>query len=532
MAAGYTGVELRSIHINPNTDAETVEAVKAYCAEHKLDIVSLSCFTGNYGLFDDAQCQDAFEVLKGFVQLACTLNCNFVRVWAAWEESKTASEEVRARAALWMQKSADYAAEYNKSLVMEMHHGTLCDTADSCAELIARIDRKNVGLILDAVNLYQVPVADVPALVRQLGSSIFHVHVKDIIQMPTSDYPYGFEYNYYAKHIGRFTPVVAPSGNRTEYYCHRRINQGGVDWMSILNALKDIGYDGYLSVESVCETNKLMPQGRKLAFACYKDLVGLLQDVNYDKNWHVVSPTVKGMHKVVDPAFRDCEVSHILRLNLDAGDVYELNSEDKEMNAVMVAGSASLELEGQVYDMDKLDSYYVPGNTKVVFTAKEACSVYIGAAICEGYGKSFFRKFDLSIPLGEIHQIHGGGSGSREVFFTLNPEMPASRLLCGVTWSNDGAWTSWPPHQHEKDLEEVYCYFDTKLGAQLPYLYSGDFENMELNVVKDGHMVMASSGYHPTVSTPGSKNMYFWVLTAFSHESRRYDLAVNDPAVD
>ena len=48
-------------------------------------------------------------------------------------------------------------------------------------------------------------------------------------------------------------------------------------------------------------------------------------------------------------------------------------------------------------------------------------------------------------------------------------------------------------------------------------------------VTQTGTMVLAPRGYHPTVATPGTRNTYLWVLTAFSHNSRRYDLAVTDP---
>jgi 5-deoxy-glucuronate isomerase len=42
-------------------------------------------------------------------------------------------------------------------------------------------------------------------------------------------------------------------------------------------------------------------------------------------------------------------------------------------------------------------------------------------------------------------------------------------------------------------------------------------------------MVLAPCGYHPTVASPSVQNTYFWVLAAFTPESRSYDLAVIDP---
>ena len=115
-------------------------------------------------------------------------------------------------------------------------------------------------------------------------------------------------------------------------------------------------------------------------------------------------------------------------------------------------------------------------NDKLTITAKEDCIFYIAGAKYEGIGEPHFRKFDITLPIGDVHQIHGEGVGQREVMFTLAPQDSASKLICGLTWSGEGAWTSWPPHQHEKDLEEVYCYFDMplpKFGFHISYLKSG-----------------------------------------------------------
>ena len=93
-------------------------------------------------------------------------------------------------------------------------------------------------------------------------------------------------------------------------------------------------------------------------------------------------------------------------------------------------------------------------------------------------------------------------------------------------------WILWV---HEKDLEEVYCYFDMplpKFGFHISYLKSGEVEDIVTHTVHSGTMVQAPCGYHPTVASPGSRNAYLWVLAAFRPESRRYDLAINDRGFD
>lgn len=254
---------------------------------------------------------------------------------------------------------------------------------------------------------------------------------------------------------------------------------------------------------------------------------------NEMKTWRVQSPDSLGWHAVVEPNTSASKVSYIYRLNLAKGQEHTIQSGKLEMNAVLIQGKAKVSHPAFAESMNQFDSFYIPGNEEVLVTAEEDLIFYVGAGECEGVGKAFFRLFDLSIPLGEIHQIHGHGSGAREVMFTLNPEVPASRLLCGLTWGGDGGWTSWPPHQHERDLEEVYCYFDMPephFGFHVSYLETGKIEDGVFHKVNSGTFVQAPKGYHPTVSSPGTKNAYFWVLVAFTPESRRYDLAMPDPS--
>ena len=140
------------------------------------------------------------------------------------------------------------------------------------------IGEDNVGVTLDPVNLYQVPADYGEGAIRALGRSLFNVHIKDIVELTSADFPYHFAYSYYAKHIGRFTKVVPPQSlARERYYCHRRINAGGVDWAHVLRSLKNNGYHGRLIVESVSETNQLMPSAGDLAEACFKDVHSLYE---------------------------------------------------------------------------------------------------------------------------------------------------------------------------------------------------------------------------------------------------------------
>jgi 5-deoxy-glucuronate isomerase len=261
---------------------------------------------------------------------------------------------------------------------------------------------------------------------------------------------------------------------------------------------------------------------------------GNIENKKRMEQWDFTSSTEPGFHEVIIPGKADCKAVYIYRLNLNAGDSYELCSGKLEMNPVMINGSAKLSGHPTLnQNIDKFDSFYIPADSKIKITATSDSVLYIAGAKYEGIGEASFRKFDITLPIGDIHQIHGKGVGQREVMFTLAPQTPASSLICGLTWGGDGAWTSWPPHQHENDLEEAYCYFDMdapKFGFHISYLKSGEVEDIVTHTVQSGSMILAPCGYHPTVASPGTQNAYFWVLASFTPASRSYDLAVLDPA--
>ena len=529
----YDGIELRSTHINPSSSQEKKDAVKAYLRRRGLPVSCLSCFVGDFGLLDDQECAETLETFKKWLDIAVEFEAPMVRMWPAWVESAAAEQAVYDRAALWMQKCADLAQQRGLRIAMEMHHGTILDTAESSLKLLKLIDRPNVGLIVDPVNLYQVPVEDIPGCIRQLKGYIFDVHIKDIIRLASPAHRGCFRYDFYAEHIGRFTRVVPPAKPRNDYYAHRRIGMGGVDWPAIIDALEEIGYDGCLAVESVSEKDAYMPAGRELAAACMRDVKSLLKKQPSLPHWHTVSPEEPGLHEVVAPGRTPNKAAHILRLNLRPGEETCLRSGDLEMNPVLIEGGSHVSGCGIDEELVRFDSFYIPGNCEVMIKAGgEGAVFYIGAGKCEGIGKPFFRRFDKTAPIGKIHQIHGEGSGQREVFFTLDEDVPASRLICGLTWGADGMWTSWPPHQHEIQLEEVYCYFDMPephAGFHVSYGTDGTFNDPRINVVSSGHMVLAADGYHPTVAVPGTCNAYLWVLVAHSPETRGYNYAKTDP---
>ena len=126
------------------------------------------------------------------------------------------------------------------------------------------------------------------------------------------------------------------------------------------------------------------------------------------ETWSVQSPEEPGFHAVITPDKSECREEYIYRLNLPKGESYTLSSGKLELHPVLIEGAAKLSGHAVLNEtMKQFDAFYIPGGDSVTITALEDCIFYIAGAVYEGIGHAFFRSFDLSQPVGDIHQIHG-----------------------------------------------------------------------------------------------------------------------------
>ena len=131
----------------------------------------------------------------------------------------------------------------------------------------------------------------------------------------------------------------------------------------------------------------------------------------------------------------------------------------------------------------------------------------------------------------------GEGCFQRTVHTTISEDLPAERVLAGETMNAPGAWSSFPPHKHDRyappreaPLEEVY-YFQIQPanGFGFIWTYTAEDDPEGFNnvfVVEDGDTVLLPKGYHPVVAAPGCRLHYTWVLAG---EQRRYGAWAEDP---
>ena len=110
----------------------------------------------------------------------------------------------------------------------------------------------------------------------------------------------------------------------------------------------------------------------------------------------------------------------------------------------------------------------------------------------------------------------------------IGKNVQAGRIMAGVTFSEPGNWTSWPPHEHAAMLEEAYLYIDMPapaFGVQL--VYTNAREPEVATIVREGDVVLMPQGYHPNVAAPGGSINFLWMMAAHTEDDDRQYGVVN-----
>lgn len=233
---GYDAVELmcREPHFDVDTTVEEAEELKATVEDLGIEIAALGTYTGDYVEVSDATAEAERADLEKFLELADVLGVELLRHGVGGPPEHRAEPAHYDEAAKRYRRAADLAADHGKSLGIEIHAGTITETAASTAELIDTIDRENVGAIQDAGNMY---IADAPFgrdAVETLGDRLVHVHVKDERRVGDTAAPGTFE---------------VETARGVESFQHRLLGHGAVDHSELFDALADAGYEGYLTDE-------------------------------------------------------------------------------------------------------------------------------------------------------------------------------------------------------------------------------------------------------------------------------------------
>jgi len=210
------------------------------------------------------------------------------------------------------------------------------------------------------------------------------------------------------------------------------------------------------------------------------------------------------------------------------------SSGNRETALICLSGQVTIKTDGREFKLDRYDAAYIPRDATIEVSASGATDLAeFSADVEDKYPLQVVRYAETAQNPGLKFSTGGPGS-SRQLNMLIAKNVQAGRLVAGFTYSDPGNWTSWPPHEHAKLLEELYVYFDMPEPAYGIQLVYNNTEYPELvTVVRDGDAVLMPSGYHPNVSVPGHRIAFLWAMAAHREVTdRQFGLVNVQPGFD
>lgn len=226
----------------------------------------------------------------------------------------------------------------------------------------------------------------------------------------------------------------------------------------------------------------------------------------------------KGRTRSVVPGTSAARHLHFGRIILDAGTRPErVDPADHETGLVCLKGSATVQLEGgSPYSLTPYDALYVPHHTVFTVTpGADGCDLAeLSAPVSGDYPVQYVSFAGVQKDPG-LHFRSGGPNAARDLNILIGKNTQTGRILCGVTFSEPGNWTSWPPHEHSAMLEEAYLYIAMPApGFAVQLVYTNADEPELATIVREDDVVLMPKGYHPNVAAPGHRIGFLWMMAA------------------
>ena len=241
-----------------------------------------------------------------------------------------------------------------------------------------------------------------------------------------------------------------------------------------------------------------------------------------------------GRRTAVAPGPTAARYLHYSRITLHAGDAaVEFANNEHETGLICLQGHAQVKANGETFALDRYDAVYVPRDSQIAVAVigDAGCDLAeVSAPVANRYSTQFVAYKDVR-QNPRLHLIAGKPPAERDLNVLIGANVEAGRIMAGVTFSSPGNWTSWPPHEHSKLLEEAYLFIDMpshSFGVQ--FVYTDPNKPELIQVVREGDCVVMPQGYHPNVAAPGGQINFLWMMAALREgEDRLYGVVNVQP---
>ena len=221
------------------------------------------------------------------------------------------------------------------------------------------------------------------------------------------------------------------------------------------------------------------------------------------------------------------------RMTLPPGSVSNFDVADEETVVVLLEGRGQFAAGEHVWNVERGNVFadratallLPPGVTLAVRAETQLEAVLISTPAPAGSEPVLCAPDDVAVV------ERGTDLYRREVrnLFTSDPH--ARRLMVGETVNATGHWSSYPPHKHDGNdnelrLEEMYYYRVNPpegFGVHISYTSAGEAATHQ---VRDGDLVLIPYGYHSVSAPPRYDLYYLWAIAGDERKLAVYE----DPA--
>ncbi|MEK6992796.1 sugar phosphate isomerase/epimerase family protein [Paenibacillus sp. FSL K6-1566] len=250
---GADGVQIYAVHgeMDPaNLSVSARKELKDYIESLGLEISALVGDLGGHGFQDPSENGAKIEKSKRIMELGLELGTNIVttHIGIVPQDRNSRIYETMHNACLEL---STFAKSMNAFFAIE----TGPEPSAHLKSFLDGLGSNGVSVNFDPANMVMVTGDDPVQGVYNLKDYIVHTHAKDGIKLAEFVDPrdvYG-DFGYEAPALDH--DKIADMAESGEKFREVPLGEGSVDWPAYLQALKDIGYTGYLTIEREVKAN-------------------------------------------------------------------------------------------------------------------------------------------------------------------------------------------------------------------------------------------------------------------------------------
>ena len=204
--------------VDLETIEEEAENLKALAEKYGIEICALATYLGS---------KDSEKVEK-VLKAASKMGCPKIRVVAPSYNGSENYNVILKRTIEEVRVLETLAKKYNVKINMEMHMGNIIPSASAAYRLVSNFDSRYIGIIYDTGNIIYEGYEQYKMALEILGEYLDHVHVKNarwVEKEKQEDGTIVWE--------AQWAPM----------------DKGQAKFSQVAEALKAVGYDGYISSE-------------------------------------------------------------------------------------------------------------------------------------------------------------------------------------------------------------------------------------------------------------------------------------------